>query len=193
LVAVALTPLRDRLQNAVDRLVYGERRDPLRAVTRLGDQVAADEPDLLSSVLQVITKAVRAPGATVIAPDGRPIAELGSAAPGSAFPLLVGGVNVGTLNVAVRAPGESYTKGDHRLLAAFVPQVAVVVRALDLAETLESERDRVVAATRTERDRLRRDLHDGLGPSLVGIRLGLLAMQDAAAVGDAATATDLLN
>ena len=60
LVAVALTPLRDRLQNAVDRLVYGERRDQLRAVTRLGDQVAADEPDLLSSVLQVITKAVRA-------------------------------------------------------------------------------------------------------------------------------------
>jgi hypothetical protein len=35
LVAVGLTPLRDRLQAAVDRLVYGDRRDPMRAA-RLG-------------------------------------------------------------------------------------------------------------------------------------------------------------
>jgi hypothetical protein len=35
------------LQRAVDRFVYGERRHPMRAVTRLGDRVAAgDEPDL---------------------------------------------------------------------------------------------------------------------------------------------------
>ena len=86
LVAVALTPLRDRLQHGVDRLVYGERQDPLRAVTRLGDQVAADEPDLLSSVLRVITTAVRAPGATVTAPDGRLVAEYGSATPRRGVP-----------------------------------------------------------------------------------------------------------
>jgi len=33
-----------------------------------------------------------------------------------------------------------------------LPQVAAVVRALELAEALEAERDRVVAATRQERD-----------------------------------------
>ena len=37
---------------AVDRLVYGDRHDPLRAVTRLGDRVAAaGEADLLPAVL----------------------------------------------------------------------------------------------------------------------------------------------
>jgi len=193
LVAVGLTPLRERLQGAVDRLVYGERSDPLGAVTRLGDRVAADEPDLLSAVLAIVTAAVRAPGATVVTADGRLIATHGSPAAGPAFALRVGGIDVGSLEVAARTPGESYTAGDRRLLGALVPQVAVVVRALELAEALEAERDRVVAATRTERNRLRRDLHDGLGPSLSGVRLGLRALHDALAADDRATVTDLLD
>ncbi|MGI3227279.1 hypothetical protein ACRJ4B_29080 [Streptomyces sp. GTA36] len=40
LVAVSLTPARDRLQRMADRFVYGARRDPLRAIAQLGDQVA---------------------------------------------------------------------------------------------------------------------------------------------------------
>ncbi len=44
-----------------------------------------------------------------------------------------------------------------------------------LTEDLSRERERVTVATLTERDRLRRDLHDGLGPSLSGIALGLEA------------------
>ena len=67
-----------------------------------------------------------------------------------------------------------------------------MVRALELAEALETERDRVVAATRAERDRLRRDLHDGLGPSLSGVGLGLQALDTALAVGDESTAAELL-
>lgn len=193
LVAVGLTPLRERLQRAVDRLVYGERHDPMRAVTRLGDRVAADEPDLLLAVLHIVTTTVRAPGATVTAPDGRLLAAYGSPAPGPAFPLRVGGLDVGALTVSARTPGEPFTAGDHRLLGALVPQVTVVVRALELAEALEAERDRVVAATRVERDRLRRDLHDGLGPSLSGIRLGLVAMHDALNAGNNATGAELLD
>jgi signal transduction histidine kinase len=49
-----------------------------------------------------------------------------------------------------------------------------------------------VAATRAERDRLRRDLHDGLGPSLSGVSLGLQALDTALTVGDERTAADLL-
>jgi signal transduction histidine kinase len=49
----------------------------------------------------------------------------------------------------------------------------------------------VTAATLSERDRLRRDLHDGLGPSLSGIALGLEAASGALE-GDPATARSLL-
>ena len=192
LVAVALTPLRERLQRAVDRLVYGERRDPLAAVTRLGDQMSADDPDLLTSVLRAVTTAVRAPGARVSAPNGRLIASYGSVAAGSEFPLRVAGHRVGVMEVVARTPGEAYTEPDRRLLNVLAPQVAVAVRALELAEALEAERDQVVTATRTERDRLRRDLHDGLGPSLAGIRLGLVALHDAERAGDQESAETLL-
>ena len=192
LVAVALTPLRERMQRAVDRLVYGERRDPLAAVTRLGDQMSADDPDLLTSVMRAVTTAVRAPGARVSAPDGRLLASYGSVAPGAEFPLRVAGQRVGVMEVVARTPGEPYTEPDRRLLNVMAPQVAVAVRALELAEALEAERDQVVTATRTERDRLRRDLHDGLGPSLAGIRLGLVALHDAERAGDQESAETLL-
>lgn len=193
LVAVGLTPLRDRLQHAVDRLVYGERRDPFRAVLRMGDTVATEQSqDLLETVLGTVTAAVRTGGAAVEGPDGLPIASAGSIGTGERLPLRVGGSDVGTLVVSRRTPGETFSDGDLRLLHALAQQVAVVVRAQDLAESLELERDRVLAATTSERDRLRRDLHDGLGPSLSGVGLGLQAVESALAEGDARTATEVL-
>jgi signal transduction histidine kinase len=196
LVAVGLTTLRERLQTAVDRLVYGDRRDPMRAVTRLGDRVAAaEESDLLRAVLASVADAVHAPGAAVLAPDGSLLATHGASSASSKaelLPLRVGGRELGALQIAPRGAGEPYSDGDRRLLVALAPQVAVVVRALELAEALEVERDRVVAVTRQERDRLRRDLHDGLGPSLSGVSLGLQALQDAQAADDQATADQLL-
>ncbi len=173
LLAVALGPARTRLQAAADRLVYGRRRDPVTAVTELGDRVArAEETDLLPAVLQTVAAALRAPAARVVPPGG-PVPAGG----GVAVPLRVGGRDVGTLTVGERSPGEPFTAGDRRLLAALAPQVAAVVRALELTGSLERERDRVLTATHAERDRIRRDLHDGLGPSLAGVGLGVQAVQ----------------
>ncbi|MGY1734792.1 histidine kinase [Geodermatophilus sp. SYSU D00684] len=173
LVAVALGPARSRLQAAADRFVYGRRGDPVTAVAELGDRVAsADEAALLPAVLGTVATALRAPDARVLRP-GRPVPDDGVVA----VPLRVGGRDVGTLCVTERAPGEPFTAGDRRLLAALAPQVAAVVRALELTGSLERERDRVLTATHAERDRIRRDLHDGLGPSLAGVGLGVQAVQ----------------
>ncbi|TFV72214.1 hypothetical protein E4P39_17115 [Blastococcus sp. CT_GayMR19] len=174
LIAVALSPARTRLQSAADRLVYGRRRDPVAAVTELGDRVAsAEEADLLPAVLGTVTAALRAPAARVTGPGEPAAGDTGTVA----VALRVGGRDVGTLHVAERHPGEPFTAGDRRLLAALAPQVAVVVRALELTRSLERERDRVLTATHDERDRIRRDLHDGLGPSLAGIGLAVQAVQ----------------
>jgi signal transduction histidine kinase len=80
---------------------------------------------------------------------------------------------------------------DARLLEALAPHLAVVVRSRRLTEDLARERERVVAATLAERERLRQDLHDGLGPSLSGIALGLEAA-DQALLRDPGTARDLM-
>jgi signal transduction histidine kinase len=192
--AVGLAPARDRLQRAADRLVYGERRDPLRAVTLLGTRVATGgELDLLPGALNSVVAAVHAPGAMVTAPDGRVLTAIGvDPAGGAVLPMMFGGRLVGELRVAPRRPGEQYTAAESRLLAALALQVAVVVRAVGLTEALEAERDRVVAATATERDRLRGDLHDGLGPSLSGVALGLQALSDSVEAGDRAASGALL-
>ena len=85
---------------------------------------------------------------------------------------------------------------DARLVVALAPHLAVVVRSQRLTEELARERERVTAATLAERDRLRRDLHDGLGPSLSGIALGLqaasTALAGAASGGDIGVVSDLL-
>jgi signal transduction histidine kinase len=194
-VAVGLTPARDRLQRAVDRLLYGERRDPLRAVTHLREEVAeADELDLLAAVLSNVRDALRASGVAVFAPDGRQLGTVGAQTGNSeSLPLRVGRQHVGELHVANRGPHENYSAADRQLLAALALPVAVVVRALDLTAALEVERERVVAATRAERDRLRRDLHDGLGPSLSGVGLGLEALDDRTRANATTTATQLLD
>jgi signal transduction histidine kinase len=183
-VAVALAPARDRLQRAADRLVYGQRRDPLQALTSLGQSVAGTERgDLLAAALTTVTAAVHAPGAALTAPDGRTVAAVGSAPVEDsltvALPLRFGGALLGELRVCPRRPGEAYTPADARLLAALALQIAVVVQAFQLTEQLKAARDRVVTAAEAERDRLRADLHDGLGPSLSGIGHGLQALGDA--------------
>ena len=49
--------------------------------------------------------------------------------------------------------------------------LAVALGALRLSGDLERSRSRIVVAREEERRRLRRDLHDGLGPTLTGLAL----------------------
>ncbi|GAA0292429.1 sensor histidine kinase [Kineococcus aurantiacus] len=179
-VAVGIAPLKERVQGVVDHLVYGDRRDPLAAVTRLGQQLADEgELDLLSSALLAITGAVRAPGARVVHADGRLLASVGSvSAQALVLPLQLSGQQVGVVQVAPPGPGQQYAPDELRLLGGMATQLALVVHSSELSEALEAERDRVIEATRCERERVRADLHDGLGPALGGIALSLQVLAD---------------
>ncbi|MBZ3906142.1 sensor histidine kinase [Streptomyces griseiscabiei] len=193
-VAIAFTPARERLQRAVDWWIYGARRDPLRALSGLGDRMAdVEDKDLLPVALGAVREAVRSPAVAVADPDGNVLATVGRVPPeGHTLQLRLAGRTLGTMAVADRTPGEPYGPDDKRLLTALGHQIAVVVRARRLTDDVAAERDRVVDATRVERDRLRRDLHDGLGPSLAGIGLGLQAATDSLSKGETASAADLV-
>lgn len=193
IVAVGLNPFRTHLQLIVDRFLYGDRSDPMRAVGEVGSRVAAAaEHELLGAVLMSMQAAVRSAAMRIRGADGVVLAQVGdplsfhvdSPDLGFTTDLTVSGTAVGTLEVADRQPGERFSAQDLVLLRSLTPQAAVVVRALQLTTELNSERDAVIRATGKERERLRRDLHDGLGPALTGASLGLRGLSDALTAGD---------
>ncbi|HVM28923.1 MAG TPA: histidine kinase [Mycobacteriales bacterium] len=173
-VAVAFHPARMRLQRAVDRLLYGERADPYRLLTGVEAAVrAARSPqDALEQVVQAVAVSLRLPGvaAEVALPDGSLArAVAGTAAPVVDVPLVWHGTPVGRLRVAPRGRADRLDRTDERLLADLAGPVAAVAAALRLTRDVEAGRERAVAAAEEERRRLRRDLHDGLGPQLAAV------------------------
>ncbi|MBA3382417.1 MAG: hypothetical protein H0T97_11250, partial [Actinobacteria bacterium] len=67
IVAIGLAPLRERVQAGVDRLLYGERRDPYRALSRLSRRLEATmaPEDVLPVVVETVAQALKLPYAAV--------------------------------------------------------------------------------------------------------------------------------
>ena len=172
-VAVSFAPARDRLQRWVDRRLYGERHDPVRAMARLGERLR-DAPggDVLAGVLQAVCETLRLPSATLRVEDGwrwRPTA--GQAHASESIPLEHEGQQVGALLVSPRTGEQTLGVADRRVLEVLAVPVAVALHAVLLSQELQRSRERLVAAREEERRRLRRDLHDGLGPILTAVTL----------------------
>jgi len=200
LIAVAFAPLRDRLQRGVNRLMYGERDEPYQVLARLGrrvEETLAPEA-VLAAIVETVAQALRLPYAAITLRQDDRFAAAAEYGPRGAdlveLPLVYGSETVGQLLLARRAPGESFSPADWRLLEDLARQVGVAAHAARLAvhlrrsnENLQAARAGLVTAREEERRRLRRDLHDGLGPTLaseslkVGAIRKLMARDKAAA------------
>lgn len=75
--------------------------------------------------------------------------------------------------------------------SVLVASLVVAALVVPLRDRLRVGVDRFLYGRQEVRERLRRDLHDGLGPSLTGLRLGLAALDDALAEGDTALASSI--
>jgi signal transduction histidine kinase len=109
--------------------------------------------------------------------DGR-IQVPGMNREGRCIPLIHQGETVGYIVLGPRAPNEAFSTTDLRLLEDLAPQVGVAVHAVRLAADLQRSREQLVLAREEERRRLRRDLHDGLGPQLAGLALKLETLRN---------------
>jgi signal transduction histidine kinase len=179
--AAAFQPLRSLVQRTVDEVFYGDRLRPYEAMNRIGRQLEhAILPDtVLPGVVTAVTDALRVPYAAVelldetgwsmAAEHGRPAGTV------EEFPMTYQAEKVGRLLVSPRSPGQPLDTSDRRLLVDLARQVGVAAHAVRASLALQRSRVALVSAREEERRRLRRDLHDGLGPTLAGVTLGLHA------------------
>ena len=182
-IATLFQPLRERLQRGVNRLLYGERDDPAAVLTRLAQQVeTADTPaGILPNLVQTIAHTLKIPHVAIWLPTGEnqfePAAVWGESPEHvELLSLTYQNEIIGHLVVAPRGPHEAFKRGEQQLLNTIAALTANTVRAVQLSDELRRSRRRIVTAREDERRRLRRDLHDGLGPQLASQTLGLEAV-----------------
>ena len=180
IVAVLFAPLRERLQRSVNRLMYGERDDPYAVLSRLGERLETSlaPQSVLPTIADTVAQALRLPYVAIeLKQDGGFFqeAEYGKKPPDAplVLPLSYRAEMVGRLVTYRRSPGEEYSNADRKLLEDLARQIGVAAHAVHLTTDLQRSRERLVASREEERRRLRRDLHDGVGPQLAALTLKL--------------------
>ena len=176
-VAVSFAPMRDGLQNVVNRVTYGAWDQPYAIFADVGQRLGAtaDTDRLLADVVTELRGlgmervAIRDGHGQVVAGTD-PLAADTQEVPFDAY-----GRPVGTLHY--QAPPTPLRAKDLRLLTDLAGHLGAVLHTRQLVVDLQQALERLVVAREEERRRLRRDLHDGLGPALAGhlLRLDVIA------------------
>ncbi|HEY2549059.1 MAG TPA: histidine kinase [Streptosporangiaceae bacterium] len=177
--AVTFAPARSYGQRLVDHLFYGQRNDPYRALSDLGRRLTtvAAPGEVLPAVVTAVAESLRLPYVAIERPsDGSVLAAFGDPAVADdaraeRWQLSYQGVSAGVLVAMPRRGEHAFDPRDRAVLGDIAHQAGAAVHAEALTADLLDSRQRLVSAREEERRRLRRDLHDGLGPLLTGAGL----------------------
>lgn len=177
-VAAAFNPLYRGLQRGVDRLLHG-RRDRYRVLTRSAAAIrdADSARQALDVVCGLLGRDLKLPAVAVRIPRpegldlvvGTPPEPTGA----TVLDLCWHGERVGVLSVARRRGNSPFDDADRTVLADVAAQLAAVAFAVRVSADLERSREQLLTSREEERRRMRRDLHDGLGPLLASAAMAL--------------------
>ncbi|WP_086827162.1 sensor histidine kinase [Allokutzneria sp. NRRL B-24872] len=156
------------VRRRVDRAFYGDRAEPYRVLRALPRRLSEGLPpnEIPFAVCQTVVSVLRLPAAAIEV-EGRWLACVGTSE-GEPTAFALG--STGRLLVWPRAGQQELDELDIAVLEPVAEQTASAITALVAGARLER-------SVEEERLRLRRDLHDGLGPSLAGVTLQLGAVR----------------
>ena len=173
--ALGYGPLRHRLHRLVQAWILGSRGNRYDVMAGLAASLESvqDGPAQLGAVARAVAEAFgvgyvsvevdRAGGERLTATHGVRPDEVRT------LPITYRGTVVGRLVLPARGMRSRLSAKDERLLGDLIRQAATAARTSNLAEQLQASRERLVNAREEERRRIRRDLHDGLGPVMSGV------------------------
>ncbi len=196
--ALFFQTLRVRLKRRISRLVFGARDDPYEVIGQLGDQLQSKVPAdaVLAGIAETVANALRLPyvAIEVLGPDGVDDRATHGEAPAAvqAVALTVHGEEVGRLYLGSGTRSEPFGPADQKLLELLGQQVGITAENVLLASRLQRSLERAISTREEERRRLRRDIHDGLGPMLAAGRMRLEVARQLMAT-DPNAAADLLS
>ncbi len=171
LVAVAFTPVRLLFQRLINRAFYGSRGDLAGAAFRMSERMQRTDDDLVN-LLERARLDLKLPYLSIRSTDDYQVAtagQLDADAPAASVPLSHRGEPLATLHVGLRRGERSIHPSDLRTLTMIATPLAVAHHAIELTDQVRAARATIVQAREWERQRLYRDLHDGLGPDLTSV------------------------
>jgi signal transduction histidine kinase len=208
--ALLFQPVQRRLERLADRWVFGDRLDGYEVLARLGStlETSPGPADLLPRLAAAIRDGLGLQWARVrlelaAASESLPTAGAAGLEPGDVpepaliVPLIHAGTVLGRIECGPRRDGPLLDE-DRRLLANLAGQAATAVRNLHLTAELgdrldvirrqtaelTASRARLVQAQDAERQRIQRDLHDGVQQDLVVLTAKLALARERLRRGD---------
>jgi two-component system NarL family sensor kinase len=187
LAVAAYGPLRGWLTTLVRRRLMGRRGERYEVVSALAERLeeSGGVDQQLPALASTVAEAFRVGyvRVEVLGTGGEALSATHGTAPGAtqSFPIGYRGQRIGSIELPEGGIRAILSRRDQALLIDVVRQAAIAVRSGLLARELQESREQLVLAREEDRRRIRRDLHDGLGPVLGGVAMRLDAARNAVA------------
>ncbi|MEZ4632584.1 MAG: histidine kinase, partial [Deinococcales bacterium] len=183
IIAVLFHPIRQWFQRKLNERLFGQRDDPYQVLRGLSQRAASNQDPFtaLQEVAESTAKVLKLPYIAIILAESQhnPVVHYGQKLHEDILrlPLNYESKVLGQLELSRRAEGEYFNHDEETLLSTIAQQVSVIADNYLLTQALQASREQLVLSREEERKRIRRDLHDGLGPTLASTALQLETAQ----------------